>query len=64
MSCNGWRSPTTCERYPATDGEAPQLVGDVLQRMEKPRNLWEMSCNGWRSPSTCGRCPEMDGETP
>jgi len=41
MSCNGWRSPATCGRYPATDVEAPQPA--------------EMSCNGWRSPTTCGR---------
>jgi len=31
MSCNGWRSPTTCGRYPATDVEAPQLAGDKMQ---------------------------------
>ena len=46
------------------DGEAPQPAGDVLQWMEKPRNLREMSCNGWTSPVTCWRCPAMDGEAP
>jgi len=33
MSCNGWTSPVTCWRCPAMDGEAPQPVGDILQRM-------------------------------
>jgi len=31
MSCDGWRSPVTCGRCPAMDGEAPQLAGDKMQ---------------------------------
>jgi hypothetical protein len=44
------------------DGKATQLAGDVLQWMERLRNLRELNCNGWRGYATSGECPAMDGK--